>query len=263
MTDVIVVRPAGPWSLRVERGGRLLQLTATPENGKGITSTVRRSRPGLSGVQIEPATRSVGLAGAVPAVARRLWHVTDLYLSGLGQTFSPHGVAAVLHEDTSAKAADRRGRQPRLRAAPVSIIGMRGLGRGRASTRDSPLLALLIAINIFFGIPNMLPMLPLDGGHVAIAAYERIRTRRGEAYYQRRHHQAVPGRLSSFLAFLAALRALRPCSSTITHPIQLPLSDGRHMDPHRRCCRPAGADPSDHAWAAWPSAAAPRSPCSR
>ena len=30
----------------------------------------------------------------------------------------------------------------------------------------------------------MLPMLPLDGGHVAIAVYERIRTRRGQPYYQ-------------------------------------------------------------------------------
>ena len=30
----------------------------------------------------------------------------------------------------------------------------------------------------------MLPMLPLDGGHVAIAVYERIRTRRGRPYYQ-------------------------------------------------------------------------------
>ena len=39
-------------------------------------------------------------------------------------------------------------------------------------------LYILIVINIFFGVFNLFPMLPLDGGHVAIAVYERIRTGR-------------------------------------------------------------------------------------
>ena len=46
------------------------------------------------------------------------------------------------------------------------------------------LIEILIALNIALGLLNMLPMLPLDGGHVAIAVYERIRTRRGQPYYQ-------------------------------------------------------------------------------
>jgi membrane-associated protease RseP (regulator of RpoE activity) len=29
----------------------------------------------------------------------------------------------------------------------------------------------------------MFPLLPLDGGHVAIAVYERIRSRRGKRYF--------------------------------------------------------------------------------
>ena len=32
----------------------------------------------------------------------------------------------------------------------------------------------LFAINVFVGIFNMVPLLPLDGGHVAIATYEKI-----------------------------------------------------------------------------------------
>ena len=35
------------------------------------------------------------------------------------------------------------------------------------------LLLVLITINIFFGVFNLFPMLPLDGGHVVIAIYER------------------------------------------------------------------------------------------
>jgi membrane-associated protease RseP (regulator of RpoE activity) len=34
---------------------------------------------------------------------------------------------------------------------------------------------LLAVLNIFVGLFNMLPLLPLDGGHAAIATYERFR----------------------------------------------------------------------------------------
>ena len=41
----------------------------------------------------------------------------------------------------------------------------------------------LAFINLFIGVVNLLPMLPLDGGHVAIAVYERVRSRRGHPYH--------------------------------------------------------------------------------
>ncbi len=221
MTDVIRRSAGRPLVLGVERGGRLLQLTATPENGKGITVDGQAlSNGGYLGVQIEPATRSVGLAGAVPASLAALWHVTDLNLSGLGQTFSPHGVAAVLHEDTSAKAATAAANNPGSAPRPVSIIGIAGLGVDAQHQGLAALLALLIAINIVFGILNMLPMIPLDGGHVAIAAYEWIRTRRGEAYYRADITKLFPVAFM-FLAFLG-LFVLSGVFLDLTHPIQYP-----------------------------------------
>ena len=45
------------------------------------------------------------------------------------------------------------------------------------------MLWLLIVINIFVGIFNLLPLLPLDGGHVAIATYEAVRSRKGRRYH--------------------------------------------------------------------------------
>ena len=36
---------------------------------------------------------------------------------------------------------------------------------------------LLAALNVFVGVFNMFPLLPLDGGHAAIATYERVRER--------------------------------------------------------------------------------------
>ena len=34
--------------------------------------------------------------------------------------------------------------------------------------------ALLISINVFVGIFNLVPLLPFDGGHIAIATYEKV-----------------------------------------------------------------------------------------
>jgi membrane-associated protease RseP (regulator of RpoE activity) len=36
---------------------------------------------------------------------------------------------------------------------------------------------------MFIGIFNLLPLLPLDGGHAAMAIYERIRSRPGRPYH--------------------------------------------------------------------------------
>jgi membrane-associated protease RseP (regulator of RpoE activity) len=221
MTDAIRRSAGRPLVLGVERGGRLLRLTATPESGKGITVDGQAlSNGGYLGVQIQPATRSVGLAGAVPASLAALWHVTDLNLSGLGQTFSPHGVASVLKEDTSAKAATAAANDPGSAPRPVSIIGIAGLGVDAQHQGFAALLALLIAINIVFGILNMLPMIPLDGGHVAIAAYEWIRTKSGEAYYRADITKLFPVAFL-FLAFLG-LFVLSGVFLDITHPVQYP-----------------------------------------
>ena len=45
------------------------------------------------------------------------------------------------------------------------------------------ILMMLAFVNVFFGVFNMFPLLPFDGGHVAIATYERIRSRRGKQYH--------------------------------------------------------------------------------
>ncbi len=37
---------------------------------------------------------------------------------------------------------------------------------------------MLAILNIFVGVFNMMPLLPLDGGHAAIAVYERIQEKR-------------------------------------------------------------------------------------
>ena len=47
---------------------------------------------------------------------------------------------------------------------------------------------MLAVLNVFVGVFNMFPLLPLDGGHAAIAMYERIQrgARRPAALLRRR-----------------------------------------------------------------------------
>ena len=70
------------------------------------------------------------------------------------------------------------------------------------------MLYLLVAINIFVGMVNLLPMLPLDGGHVAIAAYERIRSRTRAAKYHADVAKLMPVAYV-FLAFFIVARRSR------------------------------------------------------
>src|SRR5205807_3697833 len=60
-------------------------------------------------------------------------------------------------------------------------------------------LNLLILINVFVGIFNMVPLLPLDGGHVAIAVYEAIRRRLAGRRYQADVTKLMPLTYAVFL----------------------------------------------------------------
>ncbi|OQO90106.1 zinc metalloprotease [Saccharomonospora piscinae] len=59
---------------------------------------------------------------------------------------------------------------------PVSVVGASRIG-GEAVEQGlwEVFLLLLASLNFFVGIFNLLPLLPLDGGHIAVTWYERVR----------------------------------------------------------------------------------------
>ena len=62
---------------------------------------------------------------------------------------------------------------------PISIYGIARIG---AESDLAEMLILLALVNVSIGLINLLPLLPLDGGHIAIAVYERLRSRRGHRH---------------------------------------------------------------------------------
>ena len=64
----------------------------------------------------------------------------------------------------------------------LSIYGVARIGAEAASDGATEVLLLLVYVNAFIGVFNLLPLLPLDGGHVVVATYERIRSFGGRTH---------------------------------------------------------------------------------
>jgi membrane-associated protease RseP (regulator of RpoE activity) len=60
---------------------------------------------------------------------------------------------------------------------PISVVGASRLGGETVEqNRWSLFLLILASLNFFVGIFNLLPLLPLDGGHIAISWFEKVRS---------------------------------------------------------------------------------------
>ena len=71
-----------------------------------------------------------------------------------------------------------------LETRPTTLVGVTGLSDDVGESQGIiGILFLLAVLNVFIGVFNMFPLLPLDGGHAAIATYERLRERNGVRYY--------------------------------------------------------------------------------
>ena len=71
-----------------------------------------------------------------------------------------------------------------LETRPTTLIGAGSLSDDVGEAQGViGIVYFLAVLNVFVGVFNMFPLLPLDGGHAAIATYERLRERKGQRYY--------------------------------------------------------------------------------
>jgi membrane-associated protease RseP (regulator of RpoE activity) len=162
--DAIRATPAGSAAtITVLRSGQTLTLHTTLASVSGRSGAYLGIAPGVVFQTASPAravTYSGSLIGQVvvgsaQAVAALPGALHDLFNKNKradtvgGQVTSIYGAAAA----TGDEVASNQGWQYK-----VSFV-----------------LLLIASLNIFVGVFNMLPLLPLDGGHVAIVIWERIR----------------------------------------------------------------------------------------
>ena len=73
-----------------------------------------------------------------------------------------------------------------LSTRPTTLVGVTDVSGDVGDEKGFfGVLFILAALNVFIGVFNMFPLLPLDGGHAAIAIYERVREfgRHGRRYF--------------------------------------------------------------------------------
>jgi membrane-associated protease RseP (regulator of RpoE activity) len=160
---VIRAQPAGkPVPVTVLRGGRRLTLSVTPASvpGRhgsylGIDDALVFQRAGpLGALSFSGSAFSQVLAGSASAVAKLPAALPDLFAKNRSRT--PAGnVSSVV--------------------GVANIAGQAVAAGGGWRVIVSDLLLIIISLNIFIGAFNLLPLLPLDGGHLAVIIYEQVR----------------------------------------------------------------------------------------
>jgi len=141
---------------------------------------------GFFGVGPQRSFESLSLVDSVPATFDRFAEISVASVEGLTDFFSPEGLTGFVKETFNSEdefpaeqvSSESGSEDDRL----LSIYGAARLGSAMLDEGTHNYLWFLVLINVFVGIFNLVPLLPLDGGHAAIATYERLRSRKGKKY---------------------------------------------------------------------------------
>lgn len=176
----IARRPGEEVELVAERDGERRTVTAAlaDENPRGEAVGFLGIRPGLPIETVGPVE-----AGGQSFV--EFGRIAELTGQSLVQFFSPSGLTSFFGDATDGGGEPAGGGTgaPENSNRVVSILGAALIGEQLTEAGVARFLQFFVMLNVFVGIFNLIPLLPLDGGHVAIATYERIRSRPGQRYH--------------------------------------------------------------------------------
>jgi regulator of sigma E protease len=197
----------------VERDGRLVTVRATPTETRDGRELV-----GRIGIAVAPGIvghdRSGPIEGIIDAVRGKesAPGLTDMVagsFQAMGQVFGPEGISRVAELLT--------GQRERSAADPVGLVGAaRVSGQAVAAGQTEVFFFLFAFFNVFVGILNLLPLPPLDGGHLAVLGVESAIGRRIDQRKLIPITALVAGFLLLFTVSLLYLDVIRP----IPNPFQ-------------------------------------------
>ena len=158
-----------------------------------LTVVDQGAAQGFLGVGRAPLRNDYSWLGAIPGSISQFGEFTWLTVHGIGQFFWPPNFldfvqgafetntvpTSIAGETTPLDAARIEGLPAVVDFDEPRILSPYGLVRFGNESAESGLegwLAFLIVINVSIGVVNMIPLLPFDGGHVAIATYEKLRS---------------------------------------------------------------------------------------
>jgi len=143
---------------------------------------------GFFGVSQEQGRETLGVFDGAGRAITDFGELTKQATTGLVRFFTPGTLSNFLTDtvdggsDVTEQTGVAEDRELASRALDIRnpnedrILSIYGAARAGASFDLEGLLFFLAALNIFVGVFNLVPLPPLDGGHVAVAIYERIRS---------------------------------------------------------------------------------------
>jgi membrane-associated protease RseP (regulator of RpoE activity) len=163
VSKIVVPRAGQTVPFVVERDGVFWTYAVTLGTHAPDSTTTR----GFAGIESHLVHEHLSPISAVVQTPQRVWDMATQSVGALGSMFSPHGVSNYAKTLQGSKTANPNDR-------PVSVIGIGRVANQAVNAGWVDVFGLLIAINVFIGLFNLIPLLPFDGGHIAIATYEEI-----------------------------------------------------------------------------------------
>ena len=225
LMSVVVLRHGRDLTLSVRPQDRRTIRVSTPQGAVALAP--KSAKPsGAIGVEINflTANHTTNPLNAIVRSGSMLGSMTTQTFSGIAQVFSLHGLSSFAHSVVTANqhpkaTATGGGTGSSGSGQLLSIYGAVAIGAQAAQQNVALLIYILVAINLFVGFINLFPMLPLDGGHVVVAIYERIRSRRGRAYHA--DITKLTPVVALFMAFIVVM-GVAALYANIVQPVSLP-----------------------------------------
>jgi len=168
---IIQAAPGRTLEIVVERDGETVPLRVTP-------MLAEREVEGAGGEVTTAEVGFVGMTASVEFVRQPIWAGPA---SAVDQTGQVMGIIWQLPVKVYQTAVDLFTGQDRDPNGPLSVVGAGRLA-GEVAAIDAPilnrvsaLLGLLGSLNIALFVFNLVPLLPLDGGHVVVALWDGLK----------------------------------------------------------------------------------------
>lgn len=168
---IIQAAPNRTLDVVVRRDGAEQTLRVTP-------MLAEREVRGADGAVTTAEVGFVGMTATTEYVRQPIWEGPEAALAQAGQVA---GIMWQLPARVYQTAADMIAGHDRDPNGPLSVVGVGRLAGEVAATdapvldRVSTLLGLLGSLNIALFVFNLIPLLPLDGGHIVVALWDGIK----------------------------------------------------------------------------------------